>query len=82
MTCIDHYLGAQKQFETIFAMNEQFQGMVSFVECLSFEISIFSLFFDTCDKSNTAQNVNFSIKDFSSKCYQIRSEERKWKWRK
>ena len=77
MTCIDYYLGAQKQFETIFAMNEQFQGMVSFVEYLSFEISIFSLFFDTCDEPSTAQKVKFSIKDFSSKCYQIRSEEKK-----
>lgn len=43
MTCIAHYVGAQKQFETIFAMNKQFEGMVSFVECHSFEICPFSL---------------------------------------
>ena len=43
MTCIAHYVGAQKQFETIFAMNKQFEGMVSFVECHSLEICPFSL---------------------------------------
>ena len=82
MTCIAHYVGARKQFETIFAMNKQFECMVSFVECLSFEIYPFSLFFYTCYKPNTAQKMKFFIKDFSSKCYQILSFLRVWKWTK